>query len=275
MGKNLNKIKVDEGRSRLLIALSLVVIGFLVAALGNYLVNELDWKLWGPTIQGLGYSVITAGVVSYLTDLLLIRTLSEKTEKVFTKVIDKKMPERYKNLKNAGIFDTYPKLKTDLIIKKLDRAVNCDIFILKIWISELEKLIPSLVDAVENRKCSVKILLLDPINNEAIEKRALTIKSMDSKVIQNQIQSNIRIIEIAYKEIEKNRDNFMFKKHSSFVSVSLFGIGGEINMGLYLRDSISSNSFQIRLTGKTRSHYNAVKYHFDEEWKHAEDHVFE
>lgn len=264
-----------HNKSKYVLLAFLFLIGAVLSLSGSYLLLKEPNNLFYTTLQGFGFTIVTAGIVSLISDSFLLKSLSNKTEDVFEKIIDEKIPLNIKNLKKSGIVDTYQTLNTEKLLGKLSRAKNCEIYIFKIWISDIVRMNPILRDAVENRGCNVKILLLDPKEINTIEKRASTLIIETPQWIQTQIFQNIEIIENLKNSIDiKHRHKFEFRTHNSFVSTSLFGIGSEVSLGLYLRDCLSSNSFQIKLCGETKSYFHTITEHFDKEWDEGKQYEF-
>ena len=265
-----NKNKKYNKRS-IFVALILLVAGLLCIILATLFddIKLLSRDFWNFTFLGLGSTLLSVAFVTFLYDQLQRKHFFKSTVEAFSNVMDQKMPQRYINLRDAGITDAFIGLKVDSFCHRIKDLRDSEIRILKIFIPNLHTLHNALRSAIDDRNCTVKIILLSPNAKEAIEKRAQTLPLDDAKYITQEINQNIEKLKHLYSVI-KNKDRVEVKLHNSFVSVSLIGYGARFWAGLYLRNRIATDGMFIKVQGETNSHYKELDQHFKAEWEAAE-----
>ncbi len=195
---------------------------------------------------------------------LITKTLPEQIDES----VSKHFPKQYTNLKASGIDNAFPHLKTDRLYEEIRRFKSpSEVFMLKMWLSDIERLEVAIREATA-KGCLFKIALLHPDSVEVFRKRGkfagMSISSETMKVMVGHSIKRMKLLKASLPE--KDRDRLMVKLHDDFVSVSIFGFDENILVGFYLHGSIAENNVQLKIRGGYTLYYDAFKSHFDKQW---------
>ncbi|WP_194972661.1 hypothetical protein [Aquiflexum lacus] len=191
-------------------------------------------------------------------------------EKNLRGIIEEAIPPKYSNIKRVGIVDTYDFLEMERLRQKIEKLENTEFKILKIYTPTLNLLESTIINSIENRNVAFRINLLNPCCEEAIDKRAKSLKDYDKDQIKEEIIKNLRRCKSIFKRIEK-KENFKVRLYDSFISVPIYGYGTSYIMGLYLHNRLSEEGVQIKVSGIGSVLYKRVDEHFENIWANAKD----
>ncbi|WP_162340569.1 hypothetical protein [Cyclobacterium salsum] len=250
-----------------IIGLICIIISFRLDSKGE------DYKLAASTIGGIGTTVLTIGLISFIYELILRNSFLQRTREAVSEVIRESMPARYTNIKDAGIIDAYKGLKIDKLREKFMECKKCRIRILKIWIPNLHTLENSIVDAINRRECSVEIILLDPSCQEAIQKRSLAIPYYEKEDIISNLNLNIAVIKSIWERLQ-DKSKLTFNLHKSFIGASIIGFGDTIIAGYYLHNRLASEGMLIKVNDVTKGFFHELDEHFETQLKKSEPYDF-
>ena len=247
-------------------------------------------KLVALFLGALGTTVLISGGLSVIYDWILRRRLINDNAKIMASVVDdaltrivrtemgpeinsaisRNMPAKYRNLAKAGVDDAFSSLHVGRWKDKIRKLSGTHIRILKMYIPDITEIEDVLFEAIQSRRCSAQVLLLNPESDEVLEKRAACLHDMDAAAIKDRINSNIRRITSIWKRLDSSRRHALeLRLHSSFVAASLHGQGDEFTMGLYLRGRTATQGVQLRVRGAGKELFQHLSYHFAEEWEAA------
>ena len=228
----------------------------------------------------LGATIVATGAATVLFERFQRNRLLEVMGTSFEETINKKMPEKYANLRNAGVSDAYMGFKVDRFCERLNELEDTEIRILKMWIPNSHKLRPALLKAIVDGGCTLKIVLLDKEKSEAaIEKRAKSIGRTHPNYINVQIDQNLLLLERLYSEVvavigrEEAAKKVQVKLNDSFIGASMIGYGERMYVGLYLREMIATDGMIIKVQGVSNSHFKEALRHFNKEFECANEYV--
>lgn len=264
------KEKIEHDYRLTIILILILFIGFFFIASPKIFDREDSAFL--SFLSTLGITLTTASFVTLVNETILkINFVNILRKAVHDEVLDL-MPEKYKNVKNCGIVDAYKELYLSSVQDNLRKAYNAEIRIMNIWIPWLYQYKNELVDAIENRKCKVKVILLNPDSTEAINRRAMSIRDKTKpEQIKANIESNLHSLNFVFSKLNKSfHQNLKLKYSDGFVSTSLLGIGDTIRLGLYLNGRTASRGMQIKVVGPKGDFYKELTNHFDQEWSSSE-----
>jgi hypothetical protein len=198
-------------------------------------------------------------------DGLIKKTLPEQIDLS----VSKHFPKQYTNLKASGIDNAFPLLKTDRLYEEIRKFKEpSEVFMLKMWLSDIERLEVAIREATASG-CVFKIALLHPDSVEVFRKRGkfagMSISSETMKVMVGHSIERMKLLKASLPE--KDRDRLMVKLHDDFVSVSIFGFDENILVGFYLHGSIAENNVQLKIRGGYTLYYKAFKSHFKKQWE--------
>ena len=278
------------GMLSLLMTTIMIIAGFLCIALNMWLIGMPDWKFFQENLLAtVGTSLLTIGFVSSIFEILVRKSQISVIEQVVQRSLERSsplikdvmlsavaetMPPRYVNIKRSGIYDVYDCLQIDKLREKFDR-IEGPIRILKIWIPDLHVLQDAICRAIQDRGCTVQILLLDPLTTDAVRKRALALSHYSARDIILEIRKNIKVFrEIRNRLLEngspEQANQLQVKLFNSFISVSLYGIGERFIAGFFLRGRLSAARTHIRVSGTTNYFFQQLDAHFIGEWEGAD-----
>lgn len=282
------------GLLREILNLRIVVVHFFLLFVGGVLVHlgigSAEQTKLDSTLYAIGISVCTIGLISLVNDLIakrsflnmareivdsVVRDSAPRLETLFERVVKASMPPRYLNIKDVGIIDAYTRLDIEMVREKIESSCDTEIRIMKIWFPNLYSLESALIKAIETGGCTVKIMLLDPDAEgalEAIKKRSLRLPYYDEDDVLGQIRKNIKVIESIRERLqEDSRGRLKFKLANSFIAASLYGYGETFVLGLYLSGKLATEGVQVKVAGSGHSFYSQIDRHFKSEWEEARD----
>lgn len=186
--------------------------------------------------------------------------------------VNQALPTSFKEIKKSGVVDVYPKLNFEKLQRDLHGLTKTEIFFLTMWIPYIPSIKQALVDSVNNRQCSIRLLIFDPTSEAVILQRAnsLKIHGFDSESIKSLITQNRKELIAAYLEIDANKRHlFQCRFYNEWVSLSLYGFGDELLVGHYLMNNFATESHFLKVAGKDKGLYKEFRNHFDEIWKRS------
>lgn len=269
---NENSSENSEGFSKLMVFfLFLAILGLLGIITSNYLPKPYD-----HLFRDVAVTLSAISVISLIYENWLRKKFVDEMRTTVESVIRKQMPSQYKNVKNSGVEDIYENLDKGKIKRALKSFHNGEIRILKIFMSDMDDFEQTLLEAIENRNCTVKILLLDPNQKSAIEARAIAVPHNTHEAYVSHINMNLSVARSIYKKLSKEKkDKFEVKLHKSFIATSIIGYGETMIVGFYLQGRIATEGTQLKVKEATHFFYNELNTHFDEEWIVATSYIFE
>lgn len=201
-------------------------------------------------------------------------------KKEVTEIIRRSMPSSYNNILTLGVSDAYPNLDSDHLRRRITEARDTEIRLIKIWIPFLdEALDPDLIiEAIETRNCTFKIILFDPDCGEAITKRVRTL-SYDPEYYHTQIITNIKYLHNIWQKLKKigKEECLKVKIHDDFISISLIGFKDYYIFGIYLHGKVATRGMHYKIdkgkAGKENEFYKQLDTHFAFQWDIAHKRV--
>jgi hypothetical protein len=189
---------------------------------------------------------------------------------VIEKVIKGQLPENYMNIKESGLADAFTDLQVDKVAEKISKLdEKSEVFILQIWLTGIDRLLPAIGTAVR-KGCKFRIILLHPDSIEVFKKRGRSLQSasMDSDTMKAYVIESIKRLTWLKDTLSENdRRNLELRLHEDFVSASICGFDHEVLVGFYLHDNLAENNIQLKITGKHSLFYEAFKSHFNSQWE--------
>lgn len=227
--------------------------------------------------RDIGIALIPIGIIGLAYEIALRKEFIEQMKKEMKINIDdainNSMPSSLKQLRKSGVVDAYPDL--DLYNLK-GHLKNCDanteIKILDIWFEKLDQVGDILFDLIIQKNCKVRILIWDLNSVEVLDRRAHSLgKNKTRAMLMNSIVENLKTIQHIYDKLNSFSDktkieNLQVKLYSSFIGVSLFGIGYDFYLGFFLQDRVSSDGTLFKISGYDRFFYIEVSKHFEAQW---------
>lgn len=250
------------------------LIGFIFIYISHSLPEAIEKNgmktenLWHHLFRDIGIALFPIGIVSIVYETILRNNFIEN----MTKTIREQMPSRYTHLREAGVVDIYPDLQIDKLKKNIETIEDCEIRIIDIWMENFNRVENALIDSIHFRKCKVKILLWDPRQLEAIERRADALGKITHESIVLNILLNLEAIinmQSTLKEKGCDENLFQVKLYNSFIGVSFISYGNECLVGNYLRDRVSSMGTQLKVSGEQHFFYKELNKHFISQWDDA------
>jgi hypothetical protein len=287
-----------QSRTKLLIVLAFTAFLGLVIMTASLLLKSQPTELKDLTenfLHLLGTTIFVAVCLSVIHEFYLKEVSLQDTKGVVEQVaqavgaksatelramikeeIEASMPPRYINIKDVGIVDAYTELQIDRWRKKIENVSKTDIRMLKMWVDDFYAFQTALHSAVAARECTVRIMLIDPSNTEAIKKRASCIPNLTAEHIQQEVILNLRTLFSTWEKLPADKKpKFQIKLHSSFIAVSLYGVADELVFGLYLHGRLATQGTQIKVHGGGHALYDELDLHFENEWANAIPFSFE
>lgn len=267
-----------------IIGILLFVVGLLITYLAYGATTEPTRSFFGA----LGSTFIVSGVLSWAYELSLRQNflaiarrtvtaaIQESGPSSLRAVIQESMPQRYANIKQAGIVDAYQSLEIDKLKQSIEAARGAQIVICKMWMPSFHRLEQSILRAVESGGCTVRIVLLDPTAHEALHKRSSSLPRYHrAEDAARKIRDNIEIILAIQERLTERKLNaktlLQLRLYSGFVGVSMHGIGDVFVVGLYLHGRLATEGMQIKVSGSTHPFYHELREHFEAVWRHSKD----
>jgi hypothetical protein len=130
-------------------------------------------NFWHLFLRDVGISLFPIGLVSFIYEVILRNNFIVNMTKTITEI----MPGRYKNMRESGIVDVYSDLKIDKLKTDIEKVHRTEIRIIDIWMENFNRIENAIITALKNRKCEVKILLWNPMEIDAIENRARSLRN--------------------------------------------------------------------------------------------------
>jgi hypothetical protein len=258
--------KIFEWIKVFIIAGLFAVAGFLLIGYSENHMTDLKWK---AIAEHVGAVLIAVCTLHFVNDLFLRKTFFKR----INKAVEESMPRSFKRIRDSGIVDVYQTLSFDSLKKDIDEIKYAEIYFLTLWIPNLSSIYHSLISAVNERECTVKILIYKPAADDvSIEKRAKSIESMgyNEASLRNSIDENVTILKSAFKSINetaKAENRFECKYYDQWISHPIYGLGDTLLIGHYLRNKISTETHYIKVSGNGSTLFSEMRKHFNDMWK--------
>ncbi len=267
---NLDSFNKTTRLKHILIGISGIVIGLACFPIvENIPPNQHIFKLILEHIASIFIAVFTLHLIS---EAFLKKDMLQLLDKRIEYSINNALPASFKGVKHSGIVDVYEHLNFEKLADHLKRISKTEIIILTIWIPYFPYLREALVNAVNKRNCSVKILVLDFNSNDILKQRAASINKhgYSATDLKEHIRLGSRELFAAFSEIDDDKkENFQCRFYSEWVSAAIYGYGDEILIGHYLANNLSTEFPYIKIAGRDKTLYTSFQNHFDEIWKRS------
>lgn len=220
--------------------------------------------------ETLGVTLLAGASVALVLEVVLSKERNNSLKETVEEALAPHVPENYKNIRKHGIKDCYHQLDILSMQDKI-RETRSRIRIMVIWIPQLDVLRASLLDAIRSNDARLDILLCDPDQKDALEKRAKSVPGYNLKDYQNNIDLNLRILSTIERELRGTAlaDKMEVRRYRGFISTSLYGYGENFILGIYLDGRLSTSGLQFRVTDSTSSFYNELDRHFTSCWEQS------
>ncbi len=248
---------------------------FLLLSFLVFFVSDLLIEPYKHQLKDLSLTIFAICSISLIYEFFLREQFIVEMKETVEKVIKRQMPSRYTDIKNSGIVDVYERIDREKLTRTLKSVENTVIRIQKIYMTDMKEFENILFDAVENRGCEIRIMVLNPDSAKAIEARAEAVPYSEPDEYVDSIKKNIKIAKSIKKKLsDDNKDKFQLRLHDSFVAVSLIGYGETFIVGLYLYGRLAVNGTQLKVCESSRYFYNELSNHFNTEWDLATPYEF-
>lgn len=274
----------DEGREARadwkLVFLLFPLLGFLgiLLIVLDHRLQENKYMMWAMIARETGVVMVSTCMLGLLYEIFLRKGFLANMRAVFRKELRTEIPESTTHLKASGIVDCFPKLNYDALTNLLkDVPRNSEIFIQDIYFSHLQNWELVLANLIREKKVKVKILLLS-VGSDAIAKRIEDFPRVTVDDFKNNIEQNYRVYERVRDRLsEADKELIELKTHNNFVSISLYGISGQLFVGLYLVDRTSTQGTMFKVIQKKpdvssteKGFYEELLFHFNHHWGRAQ-----
>jgi hypothetical protein len=251
-----------------IIALSGIILG-----IGLFPISErIDNHIVRLVIEHLASIFIAVFTLHLFSDWFLKKEMIEIIRYEISDSIHSALPNSFKEIKKSGIVDVYERLNFEKLNEHLAQITKTEIVFLTMWVPYIPHIKEALVDAVNNRKCTVRLLIFNPKSESTIRHRANSLKKggFTGQTIQTYIDLNRQELIAAYNEIEESKKNsFQCRYYDEWVSIAMYGYGDELLIGHYLINKLSTETPYLKVAGKDKELYKEFHNHFDEVWRRS------
>jgi len=257
----LRKLKKDRIKLFVIILSLLTVIASILNAFLFENVNIIEHILL--ILIGLLAGTI-ANLLVLKSSILKEENQMDITAQRAARVIMSEMNSKDSNLiTETGIVCTYPSLHIDLQQEKMAQCKSGEIYLMKIFIPDIESVIETFRTCIDQNQRNVKVLLWNPSCIEPLDRRGIGI-NMSGKLQTENIERNIELLQKLKAEL-KNPNKLNVKIHNEFISLSVLGYGDDLIAGFYLPGRLATNGMQLKLS-RGGSIYQEFKQSFDKNW---------
>jgi len=261
--------KITSKQYVVLLILIIIGIGFIAISSGFQ-----EKGLLHHVFRDIGIALLPLSVIAFAYEVILRKEFLKEMRNHVTESIDDAMPSSLKHLRQSGVVDAYPELDIyNLRNHLLNCDANTDIKILDIWFENLYQFEDIFIDLIVRKNCTIKILIWDLRSGDVLKRRAHSLgKGKSETALMNSILENLQTIEHLFYKLKclnnpKYLENFQVKTYTSFIGISLFGIGYDYYLGFYLQERYSSHGTQFKISGYHRFFYLQIAEHFNKQWE--------
>jgi hypothetical protein len=251
------------------VILLLFILGVMLIFLSTFMHNEILEHL----CRDIGIAFLPLSVIAFVYEYILRISFVNDMKNNIRDGIDESMPNSLKHIRNSGIVDAYKTLDIKNLSEHISDSHNIEIKILDILFENLHLIKGDILNSIKKNNCTVKVLLWDMTNTDVLERRSksLGLEKGGISTTMGYLLENLKTLESIITELEncsdpKLVDNISIKLYTSFVGVSLLGVGPDYYLGFYLRNEFSSNNPQLKISGYNRFFYKKIEDHFKEQW---------
>jgi hypothetical protein len=251
------------------VILLLFIFGVLLIFISIFIPNDILKHL----CRDIGIAFLPLSVIAFVYEYVLRISFVNDLEEKVRSGIDDAMPSSLKKIRNSGIVDAYKILDIQNISEHINDSHNIEIKILDILFENLHLIKGDLLNAIKKNNCTIKVLLWNMTNTDVLERRSssLGLEKGGIATTMGYLLENLKTLESIITDLEnchnpKLVENLEIKLYTSFVGVSLLGVGPDYYLGFYLRDDFSSNNPQLKISGYNRFFYNKIEDHFKSQW---------
>ncbi|GAB5528196.1 MAG: hypothetical protein Roseis2KO_60680 [Roseivirga sp.] len=250
----------------ILLLLAVGLFGLIVAN-SDYFQISKDWK---AILDDLSIGMLVVGLLSAFDRYLSKRSFLIQNKKSLEEVIDSRMPQRLINLRDSGLANAQIGFDINDFTERLKEIKDKRIIINTIWVPDIHRICNDLIDAINNRGCSVQVLILDPTSaKEVIQKRSSSLR-YSAQTIDQKIRHTLEVLKLLMSDIH-DQSRFEVKVHNSFISASILGLGDTVWLGLYLDGRIATEGLHLKICGEDSPIYADIQNHFEIAWEKAPD----
>lgn len=255
------------------VLLLLFIIGVFLIYIAQFIVYPYD-----HVCRDIGIAFFPISVIGFAYEYILRQSFIKGMEAQIKIVVDDRMPSSLKHLRDSGVVDAYPILDTQNLCEHIVNSKNVEIKILDIWFEYLHLIKEDIIKAIVSENCSVRIMIWDIRNKDVLKRRSKSLGFEEgASTLMGYIVDNLRTLDSMQRRLAEidpsSVGRLQIKLYSSFIGISLFGIGPDYYLGFYLREKLSSQGTQFKVSGYNRFFYHQIDDHFERQWNDDEENV--
>lgn len=242
-------------------------LGVLLLLLAYTLIATEPWR---SIAKIAGETIVAATTVAMIFEVMLAAHRERALKTLIKNAVRDIMPVRYLNIREHGVVDCFNELDIIKMRQRIEKCYDVDLRVQVIWVPQLDTLRMALLKAIDDRKCRVKILLVDPDTEvDALRARAACLPGYTAERFQNSIRFNLEVLATMKKEL-RNPLRLQVRLHRGFIAASLYGYGESLLVGLYLNNGhVSSDGLHFKISDTRSSFYRQLSDHFEASWEGA------